>query len=85
MPCYNAASYIQEAIASVLTQDDWVSELIVIDDASTDGSVDLVLQFAHPKIRLLRRAANSGISVARNQGIAVSSGTHLAFLDADDW
>lgn len=85
MPCYNAASYIQEAIASVLIQGDWVSELIVIDDASTDGSVDLVLQFAHPKIRLLRCAVNSGIAVARNQGIAVSSGTHLAFLDADDW
>jgi glycosyltransferase involved in cell wall biosynthesis len=85
MPCYNAATYIHEAITSVLAQGDWVSELIVIDDASTDGSADLVLQLAHPKIRLLRRAENGGIALARNQGIAASSGVYLAFLDADDW
>lgn len=85
MPCYNAAAYIEEAIASVLAQGAWVSELLVIDDASTDRSVDVVMQLAHPKIRLLRRTSNGGIALARNQGIAASSGEYLAFLDADDW
>lgn len=85
MPCYNAALYIEEAIASVLAQGDWVGELIVIDDASTDDSAKRVLHLAHPKIQLLRRTTNGGIALARNQGIAASSSEYLAFLDADDW
>lgn len=85
MPCYNAALYIEEAIASVLAQGDWVGELIVIDDASTDDSAKRVLHLAHPKIQLLRRTTNGGIALARNQGIAASSNEYLAFLDADDW
>ena len=85
MPCYNAALYIEEAIASVLAQGDWVGELIVIDDASTDDSAKRVLHLAHPKIQLLRRTTNGGIALARNQGIAASSNKYLAFLDADDW
>jgi glycosyltransferase involved in cell wall biosynthesis len=84
MPCYNAAAYIEEAIASVFIQGNRVSELIVIDDASTDHSVAIVEKIAHPKIKLLRRAQNGGIAQARNQGIAASSGELLAFLDADD-
>ena len=84
MPCYNAVAYLEEAIASVFEQGDCVTELIVIDDASTDQSVSLVEQIEHPKIKLLKRSHNGGIALTRNQGIEASSGEVLAFLDADD-
>ena len=84
MPCYNAVAYLKEAIASVFEQGDCVTELIVIDDASTDQSFSLVEQIAHPKIKLLKRSQNGGIALTRNQGIEASSGEVLAFLDADD-
>jgi glycosyltransferase involved in cell wall biosynthesis len=83
MPCYNAARFIDEAIASVLAQTEASWELIVIDDGSTDGSADIVRRFADPRIRLITQA-NAGVSAARNAGLAASVGEFVAFLDADD-
>ena len=65
---------------------DW--ELILVDDASTDGSADLIASVisAHPdqRIRLIRLPGNSGAAAARNAGIQQAEGRYLAFLDADD-
>lgn len=83
MPCYNAARFIDEAIASVLAQTEASWELIVIDDGSTDGSAEIVRRFTDPRIRLITQA-NAGVSAARNAGLASSRGEFVAFLDADD-
>ena len=83
---YNAASWIGDAIASVIAQThrDWI--LVVVDDGSADGTADVVGGFADPRIRLVRQA-NAGVSAARNRGVAALRAVDpaLLFLDADDW
>jgi GT2 family glycosyltransferase len=87
VPAFNAAPYIDETIASVVSQslEDW--ELAVVDDGSTDGSADIAAEWARrdARVRLLRQA-NSGVAAARNAGFAAShaAAEYLLFLDADD-
>ncbi len=87
VPAYNAAATIERCLASVQAQScpDW--ELLVVDDASTDDTVQKIAAQAatDSRIRLLRNTANSGMpAVPRNLGIAEARGRFLAFLDADD-
>lgn len=86
MPSYNARPYLEKAIASVMAQTmpDW--ELIVIDDASVDGSFALAkqLQQKDSRIQVLRNEVNSGAARARNRGITLARGRYIAFLDSDD-
>lgn len=86
MPVFNAKKYIDESIASVICQtyDDW--ELILIDDYSTDGTYEYLLESyeENPKIKLLRNLVNSGAGASRNLGLQSASGQFIAFLDADD-
>jgi glycosyltransferase involved in cell wall biosynthesis len=86
IPAFNAAATIGRAIDSVLLQQVPDTELIVIDDGSTDGTVAAVSEHIRgiDNARLIRMANNSGVSAARNAGIAVAQGEFLAFLDADD-
>ncbi|MEP6637827.1 MAG: glycosyltransferase family 2 protein [Chloroflexota bacterium] len=86
MPTWNAAATVERAIASVLDELDIPLELIVIDDASTDNTADIVagLTERDPRLELIRLRANGGVSNARNRGLAEARGTWLAFLDADD-
>ncbi len=84
MPCYNAAPYIAQAMESVRSQGEEVLELIVIDDASKDESMEVVEAHYHPNLRVLRRPVNGGISQARNMGLEHARGDYYAFLDADD-
>ena len=85
VPCYNLAAFLPEALDSVLNQrfQDW--ECIVVDDGSTDDSVDVATRFveADSRFKLLTQA-NSGVSRARNHGVAASKGNYILFLDADD-
>jgi len=84
IPMYNAERFVAQTIESVLhqTYDAW--ELVIVDDGSTDGSPRVVEGFLRePRVRYLRQA-NSGVSVARNRGLAETSGEFVAFLDADD-
>ena len=83
MPCYNGERFLAAAIDSVLAQTHRDVELIVVDDGSTDGSLDIVRRYGD-RVRLLTQA-NQGPSAARNRGIYAASGEYLAFLDADDW
>jgi cellulose synthase/poly-beta-1,6-N-acetylglucosamine synthase-like glycosyltransferase len=86
IPAYNAASTIVRAIDSVLAQQGATLEIIIVDDGSSDRTVEVVQERigALPQARLLRMKKNSGVSAARNTGIHAARGEFLAFLDADD-
>ncbi|WP_222859828.1 glycosyltransferase family 2 protein [Noviherbaspirillum massiliense] len=84
MPLYNKARYVEQAIASVLSGNALVHELIVVDDGSTDEGPQLVAAVDDPRIRLIRQR-NQGVSAARNHGIREATGDYIAFLDADDY
>ena len=84
MPLYNKAPYVGKAVESVLAQTCGEWELVVVDDGSKDGSGDIVKQYHDPRIRL-HRQENAGVSVARNNGVAMATAPYVCFLDADDW
>jgi len=86
IPAFNVAGCLDRAIDSVLAQTIADFEILVVDDASSDSTVDLVRRraAADPRIRLLQNPVNSGPSVARNRGIAAARGEWVAILDADD-
>jgi glycosyltransferase involved in cell wall biosynthesis len=82
IPTYNSASFLGEAIESVLRQDLPVHEIIVIDDGSTDNT-ESVVKNINGNIRYLYQE-NHGPSHARNKGIEIAKGDYIAFIDADD-
>ena len=82
VPVLNGERYLTEAIASVLTQTEPPLEIIVVDDGSTDRTVELARSFGDA-VRLVRQE-HRGVSAARNHGVRVARGELLAFLDADD-
>lgn len=85
IPLYNKEAYIARAINSVLKQKTPVKEIIVVDDGSTDKSVELVLSVDAGGVDLrLVTQNNSGVSVARNRGVQESTCDFVCFLDADD-
>ena len=83
---YNAAPFVRQAIQSALDQRGATIEIVVLDDASTDATPDIIQAMARddPRIVLLRRAANGGPSAARNEAMARARGRWLAILDGDD-
>lgn len=83
IPLFNKAPYVLRAIASVLNQELAATEIIVVDDGSTDNGPELVRCLALPHLKLLTQT-NAGVSVARNTGIDAASCHFVAFLDADD-
>lgn len=85
MPTFNDRLVIEEAIESISQQTLASWELIVVDDASTDGTADFVeSRFVDPRIKLLRMATNSGSGACRNRAIETARGEFIAVMDADD-
>ena len=82
IPCYNAEQYVAEAIQSALDQTYPNCEIIVIDDGSTDGSLDVIKTFSD-RVRW-ETGPNRGGCVARNRGLELARGEWIQFLDADD-
>lgn len=84
-PVYNKLPHLERAVQSVLKQTYQQFELILIDDASTDGSGEKLLDFKDDRIKVLRRSApGAGGYAARNLGIANATSEWVCFLDADD-
>jgi hypothetical protein len=83
--CYNLGTYLEEALASALSQNYEDFEILLIDDGSTDPTTLEVLNHlpAHPRLKVLR-TANQGVSHARNYAISMASGSYILPLDADD-
>lgn len=84
IPAYNCADTIQDAIATARAQTHRPREIIVIDDASSDGTLEKLSQVAGPDLVVIRSRRNAGGAAARNRGIDYARGDVIAFLDADD-
>ncbi len=86
MPVYNTAPYLEDAVASVLTQTLTDLELLLVDDGSTDGSSRLCRRLAlnDSRVRVLS-GPHRGAAAARNRGLAAAEGALIGFVDADDW
>lgn len=84
IPTYNRRSALARALDSVLSQTFARFEVLVVDDGSTDGTVEFVAAIADERIRVLVGGSNRGASVARNEGIQAASAPWVAFLDSDD-
>ena len=82
IPTYNRARDLPRAVASVLQQTLPASEILIVDDGSTDGTEQVAARLDGP-IRYLRQE-NKGVSVARNRAMELADGSLLAFLDTDD-
>lgn len=82
MPAFNAARTIGAALSSAIDQTYEVDQLIVVDDASTDATVEIARAF--PKVRVLQQDGNRGPSAARNRAITEAGTELIAWLDADD-
>jgi len=86
VPVYKAEQYIHKCIDSILAQTFLDFEVILIDDGSPDNSGKICDEYASKdsRIRVLHKA-NEGVSSARNDGIAISKGEYIMFVDSDDW
>jgi glycosyltransferase involved in cell wall biosynthesis len=82
IPNYNYSQYVAEAVESALNQSYDNLEVIVVDDGSTDGSLEVLRTFGDRIIVISQK--NAGVSAARNAGVSESSGDYVAFLDSDD-
>ena len=81
---YNGSLYIEETIKSILNQTITDFEYIIIDDASTDDSVDRIMGFSDPRIKLVKNMTNSRLVKTRNRGLDLAQGRYIALLDHDD-
>ena len=84
MPVFNAARYLHAAIVSVLAQTFSDLEFIIVDDGSTDGSLQIAQNFRDERIRIFSNVENCGAAKSKNLGIKNARGEFIAFLDADD-
>ena len=83
-PSFNSGRFIQECIDSVLSQtyDNW--ELLIVDDYSTDNSLQIIKKYNDKRIQLIELDGNVGAAEARNVAIRQAKGKYIAFLDSDD-
>ncbi|MGR5333189.1 glycosyltransferase family 2 protein [Photobacterium damselae] len=84
VPVYNVEDYVFECINSLINQTIHNIEIIVVDDGSTDASLDVISKFSDTRIKVISKR-NGGLSSARNEGIKIATGKYIAFLDSDDW
>lgn len=86
VPVYNAEKYVAEALDSIVNQDYRWKEVIIIDDCSTDNSVEIISEYVkkYDYISFYNMPKNSGVAKVRNKAIEIANGRFIAFLDSDD-
>lgn len=84
LPLYNKEKYIENAIKSILNQTFTDFELLIINDCSTDKSVEIASKFLSEKVQLISHKKNIGLAATRNTGIKKATSNYVTFLDADD-
>ncbi|MFO0171938.1 MAG: glycosyltransferase family 2 protein [Aphanizomenon sp.] len=85
MPVYNGEKYLDTAIKSILNQRFMNFEFVIVDDASTDNSVEIINSYQDQRIKLIKNNVNLGIPTTRNKCLQESSGEYVAVLDCDDY
>jgi glycosyltransferase involved in cell wall biosynthesis len=84
MSVYNGEPFLAETIQSILTQSLTDFEFLIIDDASTDNSMDIIRSFKDKRIRLVQQDTNQGIANSLNHGLSLAQGNYIAVIDQDD-
>lgn len=86
VPIYNIAPYIKECVASIINQEYWNLEIILIDDGSTDDSPEICDGFAKQdrRIKVIHKS-NGGLVSARKAGVKAATGEYVTYVDGDDW
>lgn len=86
IPCYNSSKFISQTIESVLNQTHQNWEMIIVDDCSTDNSIQIITEYIKndERIKLIKLEKNSGPAIARNKATEEAKGRYIAFLDSDD-
>lgn len=84
IPLYNKANYIEHTLLSVIQQSYSNFEIIVVNDGSTDNSLEIVRKIHDSRLRIFSKK-NEGVSAARNYGVSKAVNPYIAFIDADDW
>lgn len=85
IPCYNVEAYVEKAINSILNQTYTNLEIWIIDDASTDGTLQKVNAIKDDRIRIISFKENTQKVGAVNEALQKVNGDYIAFQDADDW
>ncbi|MBG1261015.1 glycosyltransferase family 2 protein [Nostoc commune] len=85
IPAYNTEAYLAKAIESVLEQTLTDIEVIIVDDASTDKTVEVAKSFTDPRLKVIVNQQNLGAAAARNRALRAAQGEWIAVLDSDDW
>ena len=85
IPTYNSSKYINRCIDSILQQTYSTYEVIVVDNYSTDKTVELIEAYHDSRIRIVREKNHGVIAHSRNVGLELSKGDYICFLDSDDW
>ena len=86
-PCYNSEKYIEDCVNSVIAQSYNKWEMIIVDDCSSDASVEKIMLLSNidSRIRIIKLEENHGAAEARNIALEDANGSFIAFLDADDF
>ena len=84
IPTFNRAHYVGDAIASALDQTFVDTEIVVVDDGSSDATPDVISRFADARLRVVRHERNRGIPETRNTALDAARGRYIAWLDSDD-
>lgn len=85
IPVYNSSKYIKECLDSVIKQTYKNLEIILVDDKSSDNSIEIIKSYNDKRIKLIELENNVGAAISRNKGIEASTGDYLCFLDSDDF
>ena len=84
IPVYNRRAFIGPAIESMLAQTFEDFELLIVDDGSTDGGLEIMRSYEDPRVRVVANERNQGIPKTRNRGLELARGEYIALLDSDD-